>query len=1038
MDLFLLPASVSAYSQQRTGAHFTVRSANSPAYSLARRLSIRKRETTDEAGERQNFAFESRGRSEWRMVNTPNRSKSLDWKVRGRSPDQKIGADVGRGDISKQALGLEERRTGGEGKVLASVQAFNLKHASNDRNQTCDRLGRGCSVPFRFRSHSGPYSPSSVGAKGGQSILERIEKLYGSAGFSKADDFQTRDFSIPGTSTDSSISPCQNSHERTAGRMFSRRFSSGEQSSAVKETLSTIWTPKDNDKSSIETSLFPGMSTIKDRSAGGQWQCRNLDQIGKNWGNGFMETGTRSLDRERSRSSVAAQIRSARAAGDGIANVQPNTFLDETSVFSNYASRFKEGRATGSEGESTTNREAKLFNGLVRNRAGSLKEKIRREAGDESKENNELGLSTPDEDVFEATPEKTTMKCVERRKLLSLPSTDSVKNKISQFEALTQRSQGLASGQVLLPRRTFSVPTPVTRTCDGVKKSGSAKEIGGRKDKWEGLTERGETCDKPWEKEMGIKQKLCSETPASFGEDGLKLDQKETGRDELLKDVKDNASDDSDKYSGLKNTLELDLNSGALITSRKLGTDETDFCKVSNPEEESNTDETDFSKSASLPCDSSAGIQEEKSSETTQLNSDNNETPTNSPGNSPVMSAITPIATPIADSEDKSTSAFTPADKSQDPNSPPFLHPLATSSHGNLLDLISPDVKTDPAKQKKWALDPESWVAGLKKDFVPWDDDDDDDDEGTQKDEDSNYDSDSGESSVTITSNMSQSDHKSFSVSLSDLCDVAGVGYESENDNDGWQSLGRRSASLSSNVSVLSCVSMLPAEELDKLVEEARGLGDDALQDYSDVQVVVLHKEVGVGLGFSLAGGVDQNKPITVHKVFHSGVAAQEGSIKEGLQVLSINGTTLSGSAHWEALRVLRRAKAREMGVVVLRMGDARDSPKNGVEGYNHRPTQIQGETGQRVSVQLLKNNRDLGFSLEGGEGANLGNRPITVLQIFPGGPVNTVFPGDEVVEIQGKSVLGMRRLDAWKLIRGLPRGPVDVVLRRPLKHLET
>ncbi len=30
------------------------------------------------------------------------------------------------------------------------------------------------------------------------------------------------------------------------------------------------------------------------------------------------------------------------------------------------------------------------------------------------------------------------------------------------------------------------------------------------------------------------------------------------------------------------------------------------------------------------------------------------------------------------------------------------------------------------------------------------------------------------------------------------------------------------------------------------------------------MQVVVLHKEVGSGLGFTLAGGVDQNKPVTV------------------------------------------------------------------------------------------------------------------------------------------------------------------------------
>lgn len=38
------------------------------------------------------------------------------------------------------------------------------------------------------------------------------------------------------------------------------------------------------------------------------------------------------------------------------------------------------------------------------------------------------------------------------------------------------------------------------------------------------------------------------------------------------------------------------------------------------------------------------------------------------------------------------------------------------------------------------------------------------------------------------------------------------------------------------------------------------------MQDYDDVQVVVLHKEVGVGLGFSVAGGVDQSKPVTVRK----------------------------------------------------------------------------------------------------------------------------------------------------------------------------
>lgn len=66
--------------------------------------------------------------------------------------------------------------------------------------------------------------------------------------------------------------------------------------------------------------------------------------------------------------------------------------------------------------------------------------------------------------------------------------------------------------------------------------------------------------------------------------------------------------------------------------------------------------------------------------------------------------------------------------------------------------------------------------------------------------------------------------------SLSDLCNFAGVDYESENDSDEWQSTSRRTASLSSDVSALSYVSVMPSEELDKLLEDVRGLGDDNLQ----------------------------------------------------------------------------------------------------------------------------------------------------------------------------------------------------------------
>lgn len=66
--------------------------------------------------------------------------------------------------------------------------------------------------------------------------------------------------------------------------------------------------------------------------------------------------------------------------------------------------------------------------------------------------------------------------------------------------------------------------------------------------------------------------------------------------------------------------------------------------------------------------------------------------------------------------------------------------------------------------------------------------------------------------------------------SLSDLCNFAGVDYESETEDDDWPVNTRRSASLSSNMSAFSCVSVLPSEELDKLLEDVKSLGDSNLQ----------------------------------------------------------------------------------------------------------------------------------------------------------------------------------------------------------------
>lgn len=46
------------------------------------------------------------------------------------------------------------------------------------------------------------------------------------------------------------------------------------------------------------------------------------------------------------------------------------------------------------------------------------------------------------------------------------------------------------------------------------------------------------------------------------------------------------------------------------------------------------------------------------------------------------------------------------------------------------------------------------------------------------------------------------------------------------------------------------------------------------MQQLEEIHVVILHKEEGAGLGFTIAGGIDQNKATTVSKTFTSMLAS--------------------------------------------------------------------------------------------------------------------------------------------------------------------
>ncbi|XP_057576879.1 pro-interleukin-16 isoform X2 [Hippopotamus amphibius kiboko] len=238
-----------------------------------------------------------------------------------------------------------------------------------------------------------------------------------------------------------------------------------------------------------------------------------------------------------------------------------------------------------------------------------------------------------------------------------------------------------------------------------------------------------------------------------------------------------------------------------------------------------------------------------------------------------------------------------------------------------------------------------------------------------------------------------------------------------------------------------SVISLLSSEELKKLIEEVKVLDEATLKQLDSIHVTVLHKEEGAGLGFSLAGGADlENKVITVHRVFPNGLASQEGTIQKGNEVLSINGKSLKGATHNDALAILRQARDPRQAVVVTRKPtpeatpDLNSSTESAASASVASDVSIESTEATVCTVTLEKTSAGLGFSLEGGKGSLHGDKPLTVNRIFKGAASEqseTVQPGDEILHLAGTAVQGLTRFEAWNIIKALPDGPVTVVIRR-------
>uniref|UniRef100_A0A8C3Y381 FERM and PDZ domain containing 2 n=1 Tax=Catharus ustulatus TaxID=91951 RepID=A0A8C3Y381_CATUS len=222
-----------------------------------------------------------------------------------------------------------------------------------------------------------------------------------------------------------------------------------------------------------------------------------------------------------------------------------------------------------------------------------------------------------------------------------------------------------------------------------------------------------------------------------------------------------------------------------------------------------------------------------------------------------------------------------------------------------------------------------------------------------------------------------------------------------------------------------------------------------------EIYMVELLKEDGT-FGISVTGGINtsvRHGGIYVKSIIPRGPADKDGQIKIGDRLLEVDGISLCGITHKQAVEHLK--KSGQIAKLVLERGNyqlaeprptANDRKEDQCAAVSVATSLTDGTKDccfltddNTFEVKLTKNSGGLGFSvlqMEGDACEHFGGAIVRIKRLFPGQPAEEngeIEVGDVILAVNGKPLKGLLYQDVLHLLRGAPR-EVTLLLCRPPK----